>query len=354
LLQGDKADWRARRDAALALFDELADPGGLARAEWFLAFAETDLGDLTGTEELVNQALATCHALDDRWGMAALLTTRAKLAHVRGDTEALRRDSERAAELFGVLGDRWGVLQASEWLAGLADMTTDYELSARLHREGLRLAEDLGLWPEVAGRLSWLGWVSVQRGEYAQTREFCERAMRMSREQGNLPGMVFAELGLAFATRREGKLDIAETHLNNLVAAAKGQDPGSGHALYLTMVLTELGFIAESRGDAPAALAHHREAFDVAKDFGETRALAWAAIGLAGAQALAGHPRQAAQLLGAAARTHEATGLPSSPEEHEELNRITSSVRAALGEDAFAAEFDLGGEAGVVTLRESL
>ncbi|MGH3486473.1 MAG: ATP-binding protein, partial [Actinopolymorphaceae bacterium] len=354
LLQGDKADWRARRDASLRLLDDEADPGTRARAQWFLAFAETDLGDIAGSERLLNRALATCEALDDQWGVAAVLSARAKLAHVRGDTEALGRDSRRSAALFEALGDRWGVLQATGWLGALAELRGDYPRATRLQREGLRMAEELELWPEVVGGLSWLGWIATQTGDYAQARELCTRAKRLAEEQDNVPGQVFAELGLAFALRREGEWDLAEIHLNNLVDAAKRQDPGSGHALYLTIVLTELGFIAELRGDAATARDRHLEACDVARDFGETRALAAAAMGLAGASVLDGRPEEAARLLGAAAAVRESTGLPLSPGEALELDRIIAAVRTTLDDDSFAAEHDLGGEAGGLTLLDSL
>jgi predicted ATPase/DNA-binding SARP family transcriptional activator len=353
LLLGDKTDWTARRDAALDLFTGVDDPAARARAEWFLAFVEIDLGDLVATEALLNRALTAFEELDDRWGTAAALVVRAKLAHVRADPIALTGDAERAAELFGTIGDRWGVLRATEWLAGSADMTGDYERAGRLHRESLQLAEELELWPEVSARLSWLGWIALELGDYPQAREFCEQAMRLAVEQDSHPGKVFAEFGLGVAARREGKLDIAETHLRNLREMARREE-GDGHALYLNTVLNELGFAAELRGDAETALALHLEALDVSLDFGESRSIAVALVGMAGATALAGDPGPAARLLGAATEIRRATALPPSPGERDEVNRITATVRAALGGDGFAAELARGGETDVLTLRKAL
>ena len=233
-------------------------------------------------------------------------------------------------------------------------MTGDYERATRLHQEGLRLAEDLELWPDVAGRLSWLGWIAMQLGDYAQARDLCGQALRLAEDQDNVPGQTFAELGLALTLRRLGTLDLAEIHLHHLVDAAKRQDPASGHALYLSVVLMELGFVAEQRGDATAARERHLEAYDVACDFGETRALAAVAVGLAGASTLAGRPEEAARLLGAAAAVHESVQLAPSPGERDEIERITARVRATLDDVDFAAEYELGGEADVLTLLESL
>jgi predicted ATPase/DNA-binding SARP family transcriptional activator len=352
LLQGESAGWTARRRAVLEDCDGIADPTATARARWFLAFAESSLGDVAGTERLVNQALAELERIGDRWGTAAALTTRAMLAHARGDTAALRRDSERSADLFRTLGDRWGVLQATEWLAGLAEMSGDYEQATRLHREGLGLAEELGLWPDVAGRLCWLGWIATQLGDHAQARELGEQGMRLAIEQDSQSTKVFAELVLATSARRAGKIDLAETHLRNLLEAANRQD-GDSHALYHSMVLSELGFIAESRGAAQAALELHLEAFDIAMPQDASRDLAFAVVGLAGAMTLAGRHAEAARLLGAA-QASRPPGLPLDPGERDEVNRITAAVRAALGEEGFAAEHQRGGEAGAVTLTAAL
>lgn len=59
------------------------------------------------------------------------------------------------------------------------------------------------------------------------------------------------------------------------------------------MILAELGFAAEQRGDADAALDLHRQDFTAARRTGDPRAVALALEGLAGAQRLAGDPERA-------------------------------------------------------------
>ncbi len=50
-------------------------------------------------------------------------------------------------------------------------MTGDRVKAIRPHREGLRMAEELGLWPEVSTRLAWLGWMALQQCDYPQARD---------------------------------------------------------------------------------------------------------------------------------------------------------------------------------------
>src|SRR6478609_8519224 len=113
-----------------------------ATLEWFHAFVASDFGDPSVGEAMVGEALASFRALGDQWGIAAALSTRAKLAMIRGDPVTAHRDAQQSLELFRELGDRWGQLQAIEWL-GAAAATGDRAQADRLHRDALRMAEDL-------------------------------------------------------------------------------------------------------------------------------------------------------------------------------------------------------------------
>ncbi|MEW1843805.1 BTAD domain-containing putative transcriptional regulator [Nonomuraea angiospora] len=340
-LLGDTADWPARHQAVLDAYEGVADEPGRARAEWFLAFAEIDLGDVSATGELIDRALTTFRAVDDQWGVAAALSLRAKHAHVKSDSGALERDGAQSAALFRRLGDRWGLLQATEWLGAHAVLIGDYEQATRLHRDGLRMAGELGLWPELSGRLSWLGWIAMECGDHPSAREHCERALRLATEQGSPLGAVFAEMGLAFSARREGDLDAAEAHLLHLMDAAR-HHTGPGRPLYAPSVLVELGYVEELRGNIAGAMARHLEAFAVARDLSAGADIAQALSGLAGACALDGHPHEAAQLLGAAAAARESIPKAVAPAEQGDLDRIALAARAALGEEAYAAAFAHG------------
>ncbi|MER6007617.1 BTAD domain-containing putative transcriptional regulator [Nonomuraea angiospora] len=340
-LRGEIAGWPARHEAVLDAYEGVADEPGRARAEWFLAFAEVDLGDVVATGELIDRALTTFRAVDDQWGVAAALSLRAKHAHVKSDSGALERDGAQSAALFRRLGDRWGLLQATEWLGAHAVLIGDYEQATRLHRDGLRMAGELGLWPEFSGRLSWLGWIAMECGDYPSAREHCERGLRLATEQGSPLGAVFAEMGLAFSARREGDLDAAEAHLLHLMDAAR-HHTGPGHPLYAPSVLVELGYVEELRGNTAGAMARHMEASAIARDLSAGADIAQALSGLAGACALDGHPHEAAQLLGAAAAARESIPKAVTPAQQGDLDRIAFAARAALGEEAYAAAFAHG------------
>ncbi|MCZ7373491.1 BTAD domain-containing putative transcriptional regulator [Micromonospora sp. WMMC250] len=333
LLAGEVADRAGHSLAALRAYDGVDDPHGLARARWFLGLALYVTGDLVTSEELVNQALDGFRSTGDRWGVAATLSERVKQALARGDLAALRHDGARSAELFAELGDRWGQLQTVYPLAALAEITGDYDRAARLHRDGLAIAEDLGLWTEASDRLSGLGRISLLTGALDRAEELHERALRLSTDQSFKPGEIYARIGLALGARRAGKLDLAEEQLRTVLEWNRQVDFEPGN----TLILAELGFVAEQRGDAEAARELHLAGFTAAQHVGDPRALALALEGLAGAEALAGRYAPAATLLGAASAARESTGVPLPPAESGDVDRIDIAISAALTVEERAA-----------------
>jgi hypothetical protein len=319
---------------------DIADPAARARAEWFLGHVASTLGDMDLGGRLTSRALAGFHALGDRWGIAAASSDQASQSVHKGDLAGARAHADRGAALFHELGDRWGQLQASFVQGSLSTLGGDYARSARLHREGLRMAEELGLWPEVSYQLSWLGRSAMLTGDHGQAREFHERARHVAATHGFKPGEMYAETGLALGARREGKLDLAEKHLRSVLDWHRQE----GSELAGTLILAELGFVAELRGDLTAATALHKEGYALACRSGDPRAIALALEGLAGTHTLANEPREAARLLGAAAKARESVGTPLPPAERADVERATVRACAALGEHAFTEEFARGAE----------
>ncbi|WBB62749.1 BTAD domain-containing putative transcriptional regulator [Streptomyces sp. WMMC500] len=309
-----------------------------ARADAFLGLTRLGLGPLPGGDDPLTRAEEVFRALGDQWGTAAVSSTLARQAVLRGDLPALAEYGERSMALFAGLGDRWGQLHATYALGTHAEITGDYAQAARLHREGLRMAEDLGLWSEVSDKLSMLGRVALLTGEVAQADELHGRAARLAAEQGYVVGEEFAGLGLAMGARRQGRLAEAEAHLRRWLEWDRKIESDVGTAL----ILAELGFVAELAGDPERARAHHREGLAFARPTGDPRAVALALEGLAGAESLAGNATGAARLLGRAAALRASAGAPLPEAERTDADRITARLRAELGPEGLAAELAKG------------
>ncbi|QYN32291.1 AAA family ATPase [Pseudonocardia sp. DSM 110487] len=315
---------------ALAAADGLADAGGRARARWFLAFAHRGRGELATTARLVEDVVERAAAVGDRWSTAAALAVRATVARAGGALDAAARDAERSDLLFQELGDRWGRLRATTTLAELAEIAGDYARAVRLHREGLRMAEELQLRDEASMRLSGLGRIALLAGDLAEADALHERARRMAVHGAHPVAEEFAEIGLALSARRAGRFADAERHLRRWIDWLRTVDGEPG----LALVLAELGFVAEQRGDLAAARRTHLDGLAAARRVGDPRAIALALEGLAGAQTARG-PERAAELLGAAEALRAGVGAPLPPSERGDVDRISGRLRETLGAAAF-------------------
>src|SRR5690606_35554012 len=157
-------------------------------------------------------------------------------------------------------------------------------------------------------------------------------------EQGDRFGESFAELGLGLGARREGRFEEAETYLRNwLERSRRGEGPAA-----VALGFAELGFLAEQRGDAAAALEAHTAGLADAEATGDPRALALGLEGVAGARALAGDAALAARLLGAAAAARDSVAGPLPPAERGDVERAAGRARAGLGGEAWTAEWRRG------------
>ncbi|EST33369.1 hypothetical protein M878_12990 [Streptomyces roseochromogenus subsp. oscitans DS 12.976] len=321
--------------------DAIPDPVRRARSLWLCAYGLFSAGAAADSGELNDRALTLFTSAGDQWGTAAALGLRATLALIRGDLAGLGRDGRHSAALFREVGDRWGELQTVSPLAALAEIKGEYEEAADRQQEGLRMARELGLAAEVSARLSGLGRLALLARDWDRARDLHEQARRSAAEQGYKYGEIHAGMGLALGARRTGDLDAAEAHLRHLRDGyADVSSPAGDH-----LVLAELGFVAELRGEADQAAAHHLRGLEVARALGEPRALALSLEGLAGAAALHGTgptASSAALLLGAADAARRSVGAPLPSAERTDVDRITHAARTTLGDAAFTRAFDHG------------
>ncbi|MGK9463111.1 BTAD domain-containing putative transcriptional regulator [Streptomyces sp. G6] len=338
VLSGDGTDRAARIEAALSACEQVGDPSGTAWAQWFLAHALCGTGDLPAGEKLTAASLEGFRALGERWGEAAARADRSVQRLLRGDLTGAEADAGRSAEIFADVGDACGRLWSVYPLASVAEIHGDYERATRLLRDGLDTAEKFGFSTQAADLLSGLGRTALLVGDVDGAREFHERSRRLAAGLGFRAGEINAELGLALGARREGLLDEAEARLRTVLDWHRQVGLEGANAL----VLAELGFVAELRGDARGALAHHGEGCATALTTGDPRAVALALEGLAAALAAADDAEGAAVLLGAASAARAATGAPLPAAERLDVDRAAAAATAALGAAKFADAFARG------------
>ncbi|MFI1995549.1 AfsR/SARP family transcriptional regulator [Actinoplanes sp. NPDC020271] len=291
------------REAAQARMNQLVegpDAWVAALARLFRAQVAENNGDVEQVRVDVTAALAGFRAAGDRWGQATVLPLRALLRQYEGDLDGALADLTTAKSLAGEFGS--------------LDLGDEVFIDLRRADLHLRRGE-----PEAA-------LVAL-----AAARARAERAMS--------PEMMLLIDGLeAGMMITLGELDRAE----ELVARAEGKlpvdEPGFLNGDHGTAIIEGVrATLALRRGDQARAERALILAYEAACETRDMPILSLVAVGAAGLAELTGRHREAAQLLGAAARlrgAHDPTDL--------QVAELTRRNRAVLGEDGFTEAYAAG------------
>ncbi len=158
-----------RYSRAVELYQQRADAKGLETALAGVANAATQLGDLTGAEEALNQATAALWSQEAPRPRAALLITRAHVHRLRGELEQARKVLEQAHGLAADAGD-----------------------------------------PQIeADVLLSLGYVELRSGEPERALELYQRAFALYESASQVSGMASSRARAAEALLELGRLEEA-------------------------------------------------------------------------------------------------------------------------------------------------
>ncbi len=189
MLLGDDIDPRGASQTVLNLYDNLPDPlphpTHLARARWFLAYAQLGYADQQHRKDRLHHALTEFQTLNDDWGIAACHLILASCALLQSDLPQFRHHSTRSLTLFTRIGDGWGQAEAMHLMGTLAEITGDYPQATQWRRDAQRIAERLHLWPLVAQTLAELGRLALLTGDFTTADDLHEQARRLAAEQSD-------------------------------------------------------------------------------------------------------------------------------------------------------------------------
>ncbi|MYW94018.1 AfsR/SARP family transcriptional regulator [Amycolatopsis rubida] len=271
----------------------------------------------------------------DEWlsGLASLF--RAQFAENAGHFDQVRGDVAAALEIFGRAGDRWGLATALPLRALLRQYDGDLGGGLADLAQARTLAREFGslsVSDEVFLNLRSID-LHVRRGETARAAGMiaANRERVSSPELGILTDALEAGLWV-----RIGDLDRARELLDS-VEAGLSEHPQSGGGHNQALISVARGALCLETGDGPGAEAALSRAYLAAVDSSDMPILAMVAVAVAGVAALYGRYRDAAALLGAAARlrgAHDRTDL--------QIRALSARSRTELGDEGFAAAYERG------------
>jgi predicted ATPase/DNA-binding SARP family transcriptional activator len=335
---------RRRHAEHFAALAETAEPELTAdpRGSWLLRL-ETEHPNLrasltwcaeTGAVELELRLVA---ALERFW------VVRGHLREGRGWLDAVvHRDADQPPELRA---------RALAGAASIAFWQGDYDGLNAYAGEGLGLCERLGDKRGMSQALDRLGTSAANAGDHARGMELYERSLALCREIGDVRMLAVSTTNVGCLAMMRGDYARAEA----LSREALELHERAGRRDGMQQPLFNLGLLATLQGRHDEALEIFQEGLAQAHELGFLGGTFYVIEGQAAAYAGRGDAERAAERLGAADRAAERSGALLEPFEQEIHDRTMTAVRAALGEDAFAAAFAAGraAEAGGETAARS-
>ena len=282
---------RERGDALIGL--RLA--GALARF-WLMHGHLTEgrrwLQDLLDAAGAANGAPAPSDA------RAKALAGAGSLAWAQGDATRAEMLHEESLRLYRIRGDARGTATALNHLAIVAQDQGDVERAIRLQEENLSLCRATGNTWGAGAALSNLGYALSVRGDLANAAHTLEDGLTALRSAGDTRGIAFT--------------------------------------------LERLGMVAHRRGGLGRAVTLYLESITIFEGIADRRSILSVLQNLAAVLSARGQPERAATFCAAAQAGRPAFGGPTPPIELAAHDSLVRDLRAALGDEAFAAAWAAG------------
>ncbi|MEU8664786.1 ATP-binding protein, partial [Actinoplanes philippinensis] len=329
-----------RRDRVRALADRLAahpalpGPAG-AIAAFILYFA----GDNELAEQRVNRLIGG----PDRWLSAMAHMMRAQIAENNGDVDQMGREAAAALDGFRALGDRWGQATVLPLRALVRQYDGDLDGAMADLRAARALAAEFGsldIADEIFIDLRWAD-LHMRRGEREEARSAIAQARGRAERSDSGEMLLLVDALEAGMMIWFGDLDRATELIDRAGAGMGIGGPeeadmrlllGGDHGCAIVgAVRASLAVRMNDLDTAEKALA---VAYPAAVQTQDMPILALVAVAAGGLAVRRGLPREAAALLGAAARlrgAHDHTAL--------DVITVATQVRAALGEEGFGEAY---------------
>lgn len=270
--------------------------------------------------------------------LAKVLSAKAALLlFSRGDYQQATPLLEESLRLFRELGDTSRVVRSLSHL-GLATMLDgDQHRSATLNDQAVALARQQDDREVLSLALSNQGAFLGVHEDHVRASVALQESLILAREVGDLRGIAHTLQNLAGLALREEDYGRAVSLLEE--ALELGHQ--TGRPALVAHPLFGLGLAALYYGEDDRAGALIQESLTLARRLGDhylIKDCLWGMAAIAGAQ---GHACRAVRLWGTAATLARSIGI-STPDLRPLHERLLSTVRAQLNEEAFEAEFAKG------------
>ncbi len=264
------------------------------------------------------------------------LQTSERLATAQGDAEEGIRLGEEALQLATQLDSKREIGRSLYTLGHAMTVIGDWQRADTMFTESFGLSSEAGDTVTAGSALRFRGIVALRNKDYAQARDLLTKSAALYRRVGYKRGIAMAVRTLGYVSYQEQNYVEAGSLLQESETLYQGIHDEENRALGLVA----LGNVARKSGDLTKAARCLKDALIIQQKMGAKGRIALTLESIAALSAVQGFMPRAAHLFGAATSYKpEGAGVSLRPPDR---NELLKSVRAALGDTAFADAWAVG------------
>jgi predicted ATPase/class 3 adenylate cyclase len=350
----------------LALRREIGDHDGAATALFQLGHSAFLQQDFRRAILLLEEGLSIFRAVGNKWALGVGLSNLGDVFLCQRNYEQATKIYEEALTFTRDLSDRFVIAFNSYNLGAIAWFQGDYTRAEQIIAESLAVFRDHDNDWLTASCLHTLGDIALAQGDDSRAMQWYETELAFGQDKQLEISLMFALNGLGKVTWGKGNYQLATERFEEALRMSKK----AGYKTAILLALCGLGRVALSQRDYDSAGEFLTQASQIRlpetseitlpttnelfswislKTYGVATAYPLEAFAvLAAAQ---DQMERAARMLGAVESLYALIHFEISAKERAEHNQAIASVRAALGDEAFAAAW---AEGRIMTMEQAI
>jgi signal transduction histidine kinase len=254
-----------RAERALALSSEGAGhPRGIGRSLLLLGHTAMRRGDPSNARRMLDRALASLVACDDRMGEAMALAGKGSIHYYLGEYARAIELHQASLDIHREIGNRSGEAVALGNIGMALSDLGDYPSALEHLRASLEIYRDLGDRNGEANLLGSIGMVHYALGEYRQALEYLHASLPIHQETGNRRGEANT-LG-NIGNTHDSLGEYADALRYHRAALALQVDLGNQRGEAAS--LNNIGVVYFTLGEYPQALEHFQASVRINRQIG--------------------------------------------------------------------------------------
>jgi tetratricopeptide (TPR) repeat protein len=260
----DPLEVKEQYEKSVALYEELDDRWGLARALSALGWIVEHLGNYERAEELCSRSLAIRRALGDQRGMADAMLNLGIIAWVQGHLDEADSYLRESVGIYRALDDWTRMARTLKNMGEVLVRRGLFEDGLAIMEGSQGIYEDMGDRWGVSDLVAFLAEAHVHLGHYQEAQAWAAQGVALSDKDKHVWGVGFSQFVQGLATLAEGKYDPALATFQASIDAFARVHHRENHG----WALGALGLAAQQAGDTALARRSVAEALEIGIELG--------------------------------------------------------------------------------------